>query len=27
MMVKIAYVLAWFKKWQGTGAQNAVGQR
>lgn len=27
MMVKIAYVLAWFKKWQGTGTQNAVGQR
>ncbi|HEV2179211.1 MAG TPA: prolyl oligopeptidase family serine peptidase, partial [Gemmatimonadaceae bacterium] len=27
MIVKIAYVLAWFKKWQGTGTQNAVGQQ
>jgi len=27
MMVKIAYVLAWFKKWQGTGTPNAVGQQ
>lgn len=27
MMVKIAYVLAWFKKWQGAGPQNAVGQQ